>query len=87
MTRGDVSPPEGYPIRHTFTIWVEGYVKPRESGTAKLVGTIESSDFHSACLAWATYHPKFAKHYNREANTYRGCKLWPSEEAARKAHG
>lgn len=85
--RGSVSPPEGYPVRRTFSIWVEGFKNAKDSGTAEFIGNVESSDFHSACVAWATYHPEFAKHYNRQTNSYRGCKLWPSEEAARKAHG
>lgn len=79
-------PPAPLEVR-PWEVWSEGFVATGESGTARLMGTIDAKTFAGACRLmakrehWGAYfrlmpHPSFW-----------GCRLFDNEADARKAFG
>jgi len=68
-------------------IWVEGYPKPYTNAKAVLLATIESDNFQGACLELIKTDEMFGKYFDRRNHMFFGCKIFASEEKARRKFG
>jgi len=68
-------------------IWVEGY--PKQGGIAKavLLATIENENFQGACLELIKQDEMFGKYFDRRNHMFMGCKIFATEEKARRRWG
>lgn len=76
-----------------FTVWSEGYQATGESGQAMLIGIEEAQTFPDACEIvadkWRKAYPKDADHWRGEGDglTLWGCRLFATEDEARRSYG
>jgi len=86
-----------------YEVWMEGYRATGENGTATLIGKAMARNFGQAChIVMASEYLKNAKKeidertkrldsvrwdYDPSSFTYWGCRLFWSEELARKSYG
>lgn len=63
-------------------IWMEGYIITGGKSPHSLVGSIEAETFKDAVDKWYREHPD--KFFNQESMSVWGCRLFPTEEEARK---
>ena len=66
---------------HLKEIWCEG--DPRRDYTACNLGYGKGETLQEACEDWASRNKYFDNHYDRETNTYMGCKVFDNEVDAR----
>lgn len=69
-----------------FDVWMEGYRNSDGVGHAEYLGKINAFTFQEACekIVCDTYNPIY---YDKESNTYWGCRFFETESAARKSFG
>ena len=66
-----------------YEVWVEGYRTISRAGYAWRAGIAEASSFQEACeIVFEGEKP-----YNKDNNTYWGCRLLDNEADARKIFG
>lgn len=71
-----------------WEVWTEGYAATGQSSPAKFWGTYEAPTFKEACLKWVeTLGAEGQSYYNKENNTYWGCRFFDNEIDARKSFG
>jgi len=68
-------------------IWAEGFRNGDASGTAVLLATINATNFTDACALQVKRSPTFARHFDQRHHTFWGCKIFATEEKARKKFG
>ncbi len=68
-------------------IWVEGFPKPGINAKAVKLGTFEDINFQGACLQLVKKDEMFGKHFNRKNRIFMGCRIFATEEKARKRWG
>lgn len=75
-----------------FDVWLEGYRATGEHGTAQLIGEgVEAETFPEACVKamldnnWGA--ADLEKYYDKERNTYWGCRFFDNEKDARASFG
>ena len=71
----------------SFEIWSEGFSATGNSGTAQRWGNAVGRTFKEACLEYSRGDANFDNYFNLNRLTFWGCKLYPSEEEARKSFG
>ena len=70
-----------------YQIWSEGYQATGEHGYATLHGEVEASTFKDACCLLAGTQASFSAYFNPDTMTYWGCRLYDTEEQARRLCG
>ncbi len=70
-----------------YDIWVEGYPKQGVNATAVMLGTFNDENFQGACLQLVKKDEMFGKYFNRQNRTFMGCRIFATEEKARKRWG
>ena len=71
----------------TYNIWMEGYVATGEYGTHSLLGTSKGNTFKEAVVKWVSNHPDYKSLFDENRLTIWGCKLYPTEEEAKRTFG
>lgn len=75
-----------------FDIWVEGYCATGGSSTAQLMASnVEGKTFRDAVLNWYNSNPEEIEKgwgsFNEKKLSFWGCRVFPTEEEARKSFG
>lgn len=72
-----------------YHVWMEGFASTGQTAKACHLGDIEAPDFLTACeIAVKRKFPDdYESLYNKERNTFWGCRLFNNEYDARKAFG
>lgn len=71
----------------TYNIWMEGYVVTGDYGTHSLLGTSKGNTFKEAVVKWVNNHPDYKSLFDENRLTIWGCKLYPTEEEAKRGFG
>lgn len=71
----------------THEIWAEGFPKPDGHAKAALYATVEADSFSEACNKLVESDEMFCKHFDKRDHTFVGCKIFSSEEKARRRFG
>lgn len=84
--KDDSAPPQ---TLRTWAIWSEGFAVTGQSSPATHHGNYSGTTFLDACKAWAatTEDPKLFKIDNGGFPSYWGCRLFSTEQEARKSFG
>ena len=74
---------------NSYEIWMEGFLFSGEDerATASFVGTSQGVNFRDAVISWYKSHPERLSTFNEEYLTDWGCRLFPTEEEARRSFG
>jgi len=72
---------------NTYQLWMEGFCLngENENATASYIGTSEGVDFRDAVIRWYEKHPSSS--FNEKYLSDWGCRIFPTEEEARKNFG
>lgn len=71
-----------------WSVWTEGYAATGQSSPAEFRGEFMAATFEEACLKWvATLDAEGQRCYNKDKNTFWGCRLFDNEVDARKSFG
>jgi len=69
-----------------YDIWMEGFhIQGGDPVQATLLGQAEGNSFEEAVKNWYTQHPSSS--FNVKSLTEWGCRLYPTEQEARKFMG
>lgn len=77
-------------IKSIHDIWMEGYLASGMDGIpahASFEGCYPGETFAEACQAWANAKSERAQYFDADRLSYWGCRLFPTEEKARKQFG
>lgn len=76
-------------VSEEYEIWVEGHAIGGDRGKAQRIGNIKygSPTFEMACRLALEKNGWEMKFYNKENNTYWGCRFFDNEADARKSFG
>ena len=66
---------------------MEGYCATGNRSCAKLIGTATAETFEEACVSVLASRADLQQYYNAQRNTVWGCRLFPTEGAARASFG
>jgi len=67
----------------TFEVWAEGFQITGNSGTHRLMGKAEGTNFHAACVKLL----QDDQYFSEERLTYWGCQLYSNASDAAKVFG
>ena len=70
-----------------YQIWAEGFTITGDSGAAYRYGEEYGESFKDACKTFAKKNPDFFQLFDEERMTCWGCRLFESEQEARKSFG
>lgn len=71
----------------TFDIWIEGYSATGESGKAQYKGSYQGITFQDACEQMMKEKGWEMSYYNKDRDTFWGCRFFDNESDARKSFG
>lgn len=70
-----------------FEIWVEGYAATGEHAPASFEGIYAGNSFKEACVEMMLDKSWDLRYYDKERNTYWGCRFFDNEAEARQTFG
>ena len=72
----------------TYNIYMEGFRATGQSEPASLIGTEDGETFKDACAKFMEYvYDPNSRFYDKERNTYWGCRLFDNMEDASRSFG